>query len=187
MPDPDSMPPRDDAIQWDDARRFMRERIAAQLQPLDGPLLDDLTQEALVRLLRAVRREEAMRPEGLMHEIARRTCIDLIRRRRRWGLVLRPMPEGEPNVAAPPSRDGRFLGDPVERIRFTVLEYFRVNEAPCREVAEAYFDGQDWQSVAARMGRSHAAIRKQWSRCVQRLREAARRNPGWLADWLDEE
>jgi RNA polymerase sigma factor (sigma-70 family) len=187
MTDPDPMPSRDDAIDWDQARSFLRERISAQLRPLDGPTLDDLTQEALVRLLRAVRREEATSLNGLMHEIARRTCIDLIRRRRRWAQVQRPMPEGELPAAAPTACDGRALGDPVERIRFTVLEYFRVNDAPCRSVAEAYFERQDWQSVAARLGRSHAAIRKQWWRCVQRLREAARHNPGWLADWLDEE
>jgi RNA polymerase sigma factor (sigma-70 family) len=181
------MPPPEDGLPWEYARKFLRERIAAQLRPLDEPSLDDLTQEALVRLLRVVRREETSRLEGLMHEIARRTCIDLIRRRRRWAQVLRPMPEGElaePNSIA---GDGRALGDPIERIRFTVMEYFRVNDVPCREVAEAYFEGQDWLAVATRMGRSHAAIRKQWSRCVQRLREAARLNPGWLADWLDEE
>jgi RNA polymerase sigma factor (sigma-70 family) len=178
--------PRDDRIQWDEARAFLRERIAAQLRPLDGDALEDLTQEALVRLLRAVRREEADSLSGLMHEIARRTCIDLIRRRRRWGQVLRPMAEGAPEPAAP-SLDSGGLGDPLERMRFTVLEFFRLNEAPCRDVAAAYFEGQDWQTVAARMGRSYSAIRKQWSRCVQHLRTAARSNPGWLAEWLGDE
>ncbi len=186
MPRPDPMAPAEPPFDWEEARRFLRERIAAQLRPLDGAALDDLTQEALVRLLRAVRRQEATNPNGLMYEVARRTCIDLIRRRRRWAQIVRPMRDSDA-PAAPGPFDGAGLGDPVERIRFTVLEYFRVHDAPCREAAENYFAGMDWQSVAARLGKSHAAIRKQWSRCVQRLREAARKNPGWFAEWLDEE
>ena len=180
-------PPRDGGIPWDQARAFLRQRIAAQLRPLDGDALDDLTQEALVRLLRAVRREEATSLNGLMHEIARRTCIDLIRRRRRWSQVLCPMPEDAPDPEAAPPYEGSGLGDPLERIRFTVLEFFRMNQAPCRDVAAAYFEGQDWRTLAARMGRSHAAVRKQWSRCVEHLRAAARSHPGWLAEWLGDE
>jgi len=187
MSDPELMRPREEAIDWADAGRFLRACLGARDPSLQAADLDDLTQEALIRLVRAVRRGEVANLNALMYELARCTDIDFIRRWNRWRKVFGPMPEGEIAVAAPPSPDGSALGDPIERFRFIALEFFHATNAPCRELAEFYFRGLDWQSVAARLGRSHEAVRKQWSRCVQRLKAVAPSNVGWLAIWLREE
>jgi DNA-directed RNA polymerase specialized sigma24 family protein len=44
-------------IQWDEAVAFLRRRLGYELPASARPHLDDLVQESLVRLLRAVRRE----------------------------------------------------------------------------------------------------------------------------------
>jgi len=181
MPDLDLMRPREEAIDWKEAARFLRSCLAARdpsLQPTD---VDELTQEAVIRLLRAVRRGEVTNLNGLMYKIVHDTRVDFTRRgvrdRARRGLP----PGGIEALPAPSPGSGI---DPIELIRFIVLEFFRVHHSACRELAEIYFERGDWQSVATRLGRTHAAVRKQWSRCVQRLREEAARNPSWRADFL---
>jgi RNA polymerase sigma factor (sigma-70 family) len=183
----ESSPPltdeRENQIPWAEARTFLRECIATRHRPRDAATLEDLTQEALVRLLRVIRREEVANMNGLMYEIARRTWIDHIRREKRGGLLLQRAQRDMESAASP--QDGDF-GDPLERLRFTILEYFRASRAPCHAIALVFFEGQDWKTVAARMGRPYTAIRKQWSRCIQVLRDALGSNPGWLSAWLGE-
>lgn len=181
----ESSPPltaeRETRIPWEEARRFLRECIATRHRPRDAATLEDLTQEALTRLLRVVRREDVVNMNGLMFEIARRTWIDHVRREKRGRLLLQKAQHDLDPVVSPP--DGDF-GDPLERLRFTTLEFFRAHRAPCHAIAEVFFEGQDWKTVAIRMGRPYTAIRKQWSRCIQALRVGLGANPSWLAAWL---
>jgi len=164
-------------VDWAAARAFLRRRIGAALQSGDGATLDDLAQDALVRLLRAVRREGARNLPGLMAMIARRTATDHIRAKIRWKLFqqalsrLAPSPSG-----ALPSPE---IGDPLHNLRFLVLEFFRGGTL-CAELARAYFEEQKWEGVASHLGRSHEAVRQQWSRCLGRLRAAAQRDPDFL-------
>jgi len=172
-------------IRWNEAEAFLRRRLGYDLPTGARNQIDDLVQESLVRLLRAVRREPVENLEALMTEIARRTAIDSLRRRTRWNLIMSPQVEDlervpDPVVPAP-------MGDPVERLHFVVLEFFTVHEARCRELAVSYFAEQDWKVVAAEQGRSHDAVRKQWSRCLEMLREAARGESGPLMECLDRE
>jgi RNA polymerase sigma factor (sigma-70 family) len=172
-------------IRWSEATAFLRRRLGYELPSSARHELEDLVQESLVRLLRAVRREPVENLEALMTEIARRTAIDRLRRHTRWSLILSSEPPDLDQVADPsPSRE---IGDPVERLQFVVLEFFTAREARCRELATAYFAEQDWKQVAARVGRSHDAIRKQWSRCVELLREAAHEELGALMECLRRE
>src|SRR5262249_54313514 len=69
-------------------------------------------------------------------------------------------------------------GDPLERLEFVVVEFFTARDARCRELAVAFFAGDDWKAVALAEGRSHDVIRKQWSRCLGILRETARDDRG---------
>lgn len=172
---------RENQIPWTEARTFLRECIATRHRPRDAATLEDLTQEALVRLLRVIRREEVANMNGLMYEIARRTWIDHIRREKRVRVLIERAERDGESIRSP--HDGDF-GDPLERLRFMILEYFRTNRAPCHAIALVYFEGQDWKTVAGRMGRPYSAIRKQWSRCIQVLRDALGSNPSWLSDWL---
>jgi RNA polymerase sigma factor (sigma-70 family) len=169
-------------IRWDEAATFVRRRLGYELTASTREHLDDLVQEALVRLLRAVRREPIENLEALMTEIARRTAIDCLRRRTRWRAVIESeIPEGL-EIADPNARADR-VGDPLERVHFIVLEFFASRESRCRELAMAFFAEQDWNVVAQARGRSHEAVRKQWSRCLETLRSATRYDPGLLEDW----
>ena len=182
MPDLEPMRPRDEAVDWKEAERSMGRLLAARDPSLQAADLKDLTQEGMIRLLREVRSGEVTNLNGLTYTIVHRTWVDFIRRRIR-DRVRRGLPEGGlASVPAPPQAP---LVDPVERIRFIVLEYFRTCSAPCRELAELYFEGRDWQAVASRLGRTHAAIRKQWSRCVDRLRAEADHNQRWRAGFVE--
>lgn len=170
-------------VDWDDARRFIQRVIRHRVGHADPSTIDDLTQEALVRLLRALRHEGARNLEGLMTEIARRTAIDWIRTRGRWGRLVRPLDDATDDPADPSVSLPDEFGDPDERIRFTVLEYFSARSPGCHALAIAFFQDEDWQRVAERTGRGYAAVRKQWSRCIEALRQAARTGAGPLLEW----
>lgn len=171
-------------IRWDEAVAFVRRRLGYELPASTRGQIDDLVQESMVRLLRAVRREPIENVEALMTEIARRTAIDSLRRRTRWSALVRPE---EPDIDQIPDPQARAdeVGDPLERLHFVVLEFFTVREARCRELAAAYFADQDWKVVANARGRSHDAVRKQWSRCLELLRAEARRDQGLLKEWSE--
>jgi DNA-directed RNA polymerase specialized sigma24 family protein len=173
-------------IRWSEASLFVRRRLRHELPISSHGNIDDLVQESLVRLLRAVRREPVENLEALMTEIARRTAIDSLRRRTRWMALVRD-DEIALETAPDPRARADQLGDPVERLQFVVLEFFEARRARCRELAVAYFAEQDWKAVAAARGRTHAAVRKQWSLCLALLRSAARTDPSLLMDWAQDE
>jgi DNA-directed RNA polymerase specialized sigma24 family protein len=172
----------EDEIHWDRAREFIRRRLTLELSTSSLAQLDDLTQECLVRLLRFVRRERVVNLEALLTQLARRTAIDGLRRRLRWRALVTNDEDAVAGAADPAARVEE-PGDPLERLHFVVVEYFTARDARCRELAAAYFAGDDWKAVASAMGRSHDVIRKQWSRCLERLRAAARDERGPLFDW----
>ena len=120
--------------------------------------------------------------EALLTEIARRTAIDALRRRTRWSALVTSDDEAVAELADPSARPEE-PGDPLERLQFIVVEYFTARDARCKELAVAFFAGQDWKTVASAERRSHDVIRKQWSRCLRILRESARDDDGPLTDW----
>src|SRR5689334_3646624 len=115
-------------IRWDEATQFLRRRLGYELPTRARHQLDDLVQESLVRLLRAVRREPVDNLEALMTEIARRTAIDCLRRHTRWNAIVDPESADWDRIADPGSGA---VGDPVERLQFVVLEFFTAREARC--------------------------------------------------------
>ncbi|OGU00765.1 MAG: hypothetical protein A2W29_13475 [Gemmatimonadetes bacterium RBG_16_66_8] len=171
-------------IDWAAARTFLRDRIRGTLRGRGDADVEDLTQLAAVRLLRALRREPARSLEALMHEISRRTCIDFFRQRRRTPSTTDIV--GVEEVLSAPADPDSDLGGDLERLRFVVLEFFQARNAPCRTLATMYFAEQDWQTVAEQLNRTYTAIRKQWSRCVQLLREAAGASQDPLLAWARE-
>jgi RNA polymerase sigma factor (sigma-70 family) len=172
-------------INWDEARRFLRDLLRQKLFAAQRSHLEDLVQEALVRLLRATRHEPANNLEALMTLIAGRTLIDFTRRRRRYQALFVPLTdETDPSaqIQVPPVDISR---DPEERVEFIVLEHFRETKTGCYEIARAFFQKRDWNSVARERGVSPESIRARWSRCVQHLRETVSRDQHLrlLADW----
>ena len=173
-------------IHWGEASAFVRRRLQYELPSSSHGLIDDLVQECMVRMLRYVRRERVKNLEALLTEVTRRTAIDALRRRTRWSALVTGDDDTVAQVADPRARTDE-PGDPLERLQFVVLEYFTLREARCRELAAAYFAGDDWKAVALAERRSHDVIRKQWSRCLGFLRQAARDEKGPLLDWAREE
>lgn len=172
----------EDSIPWEEARSLFKRILASRLASSGPDDLEDLIQEALVRLLRAIRREPANNLEALMVEIARRTAIDYMRRRKRWSLILERSSTLE-TIVDPRPFPSEAVGDPATRLEFVVLEYFRSTRSSCLEIANAYFEARSWPAVAARTGIRPATVRKRWSRCLEQLRKAARSNASMLLDW----
>ncbi len=140
----------------------------------DSDLLDDLTQEALVRLHRFV--DGGQRPQNLdalMNTMTQRTFIDFVRRDRvRKGIFKESGDESVDSADPGPGPDDP--GDPLAMIEFVVMEFFRSSSSPCLELARQYFDCLNWNEVARSQGKTRDAIAKQWSRCVEVLRQTAR-------------
>lgn len=169
-----SLPVRPPGIDWERARAFMLGWLDAHYRGLAAPVREDLVQEALVRLLRALRREPANNLEAFMTTIVQRTAIDALRserRRRILGEVLLELDASDRGVGVPGP------GDPQQLIEFTVKEFFRSQRSTCVELADSYFRERRWESVAAALGATHAATRARWHRCVELLRAAVARDP----------
>jgi len=169
-------------IRWGDATAFVRRRLHYELPLSSHGLIDDLVQECMVRMLRFVRRERVQNLEALLTEMARRTAIDALRRRTRWNALVTSDDEAVALLPDPKARTEE-PGDPLERLHFVVVEYFTQRDARCRDLAVAFFAGDDWKAVALAERRSHDVIRKQWSRCLGILRQAAQDEKGPLLDW----
>lgn len=154
------------SIDWNGVRASLRRRLAGRLDPAEAHELDDLIQEGCVRLLRASRREAIGDVEAMTSVIANRTFRDWLRRRTRHERLWQPL-EGAPDLAMDPPSDARY-GDLLERIEFMVLETFhREERQDCAELARGWFAERNWKELADRLGLTHAAVRKRWSRCLE--------------------
>ena len=170
---PDRQPSPDIQVDWEALRSLVRRRVRSKYAHLQSDDLEEICQLALVRVLRVLRGSDVRNHEGLSAVAADRAAGDWWRARRRWQGRFEPLdPAADPPGGDPP-REGTF-GDPLERVRFVVTEFFDSNHAGCAELARPFFESRDWGAVAASFGRSHEAVRKQWSRCVALLRERLR-------------
>lgn len=169
-------PPRDPSehsFDWEQLRASVRRRIAFHLQGWPAEEIDDATQDVLFKLLRFLDRSGPPdNVDGLLTVIARRTAVERIRARSR-----RPALEGvqEDSAVTLDEAARHELAQLEERVRwkaFQVIEFFRENQAPCLELAEARAQGIDLKQVAADTQQSHAALLQRWSRCMRRLRAA---------------
>jgi RNA polymerase sigma factor (sigma-70 family) len=169
-------------LDWVAARAFLRVRLRRSLVAEDSAVIDELTQEAMVRLLRAVRRQEVRNLEALMNVIADRTRVDHIRAQRARMNVFQPMDSATADVPEFRPRPAAAVEDLGARLQFAVLEYFHLHNPRCRELALHYFAERDWTDVARKTGRKPEAVRQQWSRCVKRLAAgvAGSAEPLWI-------
>lgn len=181
----ESGPLRETEVEWSEARGFLRRCFLRQIHGIDDSDLEDLTQEASVRLIRAIRRGGTQELEALMNTIAQHTARDFLRRRYRWSVIFARTAAddvGAPDVRSPAPDTA---GDPQGRIEFIVLQFFRRRSSSCLELAEAFFEDRDWPSVARQLGTTHDAVRARWSRCLSILRKAVATDPDCrlLAEW----
>jgi len=185
-----SLPPGMTEMQYQTARQFLYRCLRKRLFGFTEEDVQDATQDATLRLIRFLRREEARNLDALLNVICQRTAVDVIRSKRR-GPALVPIQEDTPDEETPdhpavvtPKDDLPGVSN-LDRLRFLVLEFFRGSEV-CLKLARAYFDQRNWKEVAEEIRSSHAAVRQQWSRCVAKLRAVARQSPDFILQWAEE-
>jgi RNA polymerase sigma factor (sigma-70 family) len=166
-----SFPQKTDRINWVYARNFLLRFLGKRLDGIDPHEIEDITQEALIRLYRANERLSINNLEAIMIRIGRWCCVDYFRRRERWPLLMDPSNPVITKIEDPRPDPSEQIADPRERIEFVITEFFEQNNAACRKLATAYFERRSWNSVARGIGKTAAAVRKQWERCVQQLRK----------------
>jgi DNA-directed RNA polymerase specialized sigma24 family protein len=176
---------RSDASQadWSEIRRRTRRRMERLIEPPDAADLDDLVQEACVRLLRASRRELIEDWEAMIATVARRTFTDHIRRqqsarRKAAALAL----EAGTTPAEPMLHVS--LGTLADRLPLIVQEVFLEQGATeCLELLDTFCAGRPWSGDARAQELPPATLRKRWSRCLAIARSALRADPS-LKDCL---
>jgi len=179
---------REIVIDWARARRFLARCLRRRLARATKAEIEDLTQESLIRLLRAARREPIHNLDGLMTDIARKTAFDSQRMKTRWRAILEGSDHHMAESATSDTPLPDVLGDPLERARFVILEFLGRRSSACHQLAVQYFQGEgSWSAVALQLGKTPEAVRQQWSRCVALLRKEARRNPDFLSEWARDE
>lgn len=169
-------------LNWGDTLRMMKGVVRRHLTSAERHDVEDVAQEAAIRLLRASRSSAAiLEVDRLAYDIARKTIKDYVRRKTRWRRIMTGMadPTTLDRVGSPPSAGG--IGDPIERFRFVVLEYFRGSAPGCEDLARVHFEGKEsWKDVALRTGATPESVRQRWSRCVASLRDRIRRDRDFL-------
>ena len=118
-----------------------------------------------------------------MTEIARRTYVDFVRRRRVQRAWFESIGDATAQVPDPDAEVAVEIGDPVRRVRFIVLEFFENRHAECLKLAQAFFAGREWVEIAAERKSRPEAIRQQWLRCMGQLRHKAKNDKGMLQAW----
>jgi len=168
-------------LDWDACREFFRIRLTRHLGGPDRGPLDDLVQEACIRLLRAVRTQPPDNLEGLMAVIAGRTWKDHLRRNSTQKKYFSSLDDDTSRDVASFAAEDPALGELRDRLELVVQEIFESHGRPeCRELALRYFDEHDWKVIGEDLGLGYAAVRKRWSRCLTLVRESFASDPRFV-------
>lgn len=181
------MPPSraSDTMEWGEIQESLRRHFLGLSQGAEPADIDDLVQEASVRLLRVVRREEVREMDSLLSKVARRTWYDHLRR------VIRAR-ERANNKSEQEEIEGRLssnwlaeLGDPAERLALVVQEFFvGRGAAECLDLLRHFLDATSWKCLAEQQKVDSATLRKRWSRCLAMARAGIAGDED-LSPWLD--
>lgn len=172
------------AIDWTYCRTFVNEYVARLIgRVADASDVEDVTSEALVSVLRVVRRSGVQNLDALLTHAANLRSRDWWRRHYA-GKKLSDIDDVPPTMLGTEPFDGCRQ---LDLVRFAILEFFERHGTSCIDLARAFFDEQDWAVVAQKTRRSHAAVRKQWSRCIEVLRQAIVAEPDSIIGRVIEE
>ncbi len=167
------------AIDWNDLIRRLRAYLMKHAWSLRADL-DDLEGDILAELAQKVEEGEVEDPARMLYSIARFRITDRLRRRqKRAEREHDPGSEGF-DPAGPEGEPGELLYSESERsslLAFHIREFFlhRLKQEECARLAERVLERYDWQSIAdesASEGASAQTLKKRWSRCLNRLKEA---------------
>lgn len=173
---------------WKALREIACDAVAAQFPRADRSWVEDAAHECLILVSRWRERETVRDLQALTRKIARAVAVDAHRRNqrelernRRWSEDRGAGPDGTAHPA-----DGFEPEADPELLWFLVLEYFRLNQSACRDLALLYVKLGNWRDVASAAGTTYEAVRQQWSRCRRAFVGALRRDPGPFREWLDD-
>jgi RNA polymerase sigma factor (sigma-70 family) len=147
------------------ARRAVNATIAARAYRIAPPERQDIAQDALLDVWRAVTAPGFSFHnsfEGLVRSIACRRCIDA-RRRKRWTVAL--------DVDVPETRTGaeeRLVELEALQLARTVLTRLRDS---CQELLRLHtMQSRSYREIAQEQGRSEVALRQQMTDCLKHAR-----------------
>ena len=114
-------------LPWDDILDLAERVVRRQLGYEAPEEIENLVQEAMREFVVRFRMDPPSEWKGLLVTVTRSTAIDFLRRKIRWRVIMTSEPVD--NLDAPdllaPAPDS--FEDPVSRVRFVVLHYFRSN------------------------------------------------------------
>ena len=174
-----------DTLEWGEIQENLRRTFLGLSQGAEPADIDDLVQEASVRLLRIVRREEVREMGSLLPTVARRTWYDYLRRVIR--ARERASDPGEQREIAGQLSPGwnAELGDPAERLALVVQEFFVGRGArECLDLLRQFLSATSWQQLAGQQDVEPTTLRKRWSRCLAMARAGIVGDED-LSPWLD--
>lgn len=170
-----------EGFDWAEIRTTARRRLSFHLRGWESADIEDVTQDVLLSLVRFLERSGApVSMDGLVAVIARRAAVSRMRLRSRRPPMQPVKEEHAVTLDDSTRRELLAIEEAVEARAFLILEYFRLHQAPCIELAQARANGVDFKQLAGSTGQSHLALLQRWSRCMKRLREAiGRGDPPW--------
>lgn len=170
-----------DRVDWNEARALMKRVIAANLsrERLDRCGHDDLTQRALVGLMRAVARGGIRSLEALAVTIAKRAAIECMRRPD----PTVPLPEGASELPAPAQDDGELR---PEEAQLYMGEIMLAIGEECRKLFDLWCETLNMRIVAERLGVTHATARQRKVRCEDKALKICLADNGPLGQWARE-
>lgn len=163
-------------IDWVRCRAFMERAARHYLGPIRPQEdVEDCAQNALVGLIRYLRKNPAENLEALMNQFARARAMDLLRKtlpreKRTESLDSNP-------IEHPAEPEDVLNEDMHDRRLFAINEWLVVNAPRCHRIWVQIRSGLNLKDIAEAVASQHATIRQRWKRCKDSLRVAMGDDP----------
>ncbi len=183
---PTTPPLREEDIDWGDARERMRRVVRAQMTARPDHVVDDVTSDGLVRLIRLVRARPVDHLQGAIEKCGDFAVRDFVRAWLRKRAAEGKLTLHSEGGAAVPGGVREEVHDPFTRMEFVTRAILAERQSRCVELLDAYVAHQDWALVAQTLGRAATAVRKQWQRCREVVEATVRASGSTLFEWIFE-
>lgn len=160
-----------------EADRLIERVVRAKARSMPLEEVRNTVQEVWLGLCKFVERGATVETvEGLLVTIAQRQAFGWLDRNTKFELV--------------ELEDNQRYEDPgmerdVELLAMIVREFLLSASPRCVTILDRILDGQNLKQIAGELNKTHAALRKGWSRCVQLVRQAFEADGGEIARLAD--